>query len=199
MATGYDGEAPTPSPGLRERARERRRAAMVDAALTLFAHHGYNSVTVADICAAAEVSPRTFFRYFATKDDVLAEPTREMYSRLVEAIGSAPNDLDDAAVLARAFTDLGDHVIGNRERLLTFVRITGSTDAALRQAFGRFFTLERDLARHLVRRRDEAAEPSWQARLLTGRALTGFRIWLDDVLLSNPPDPHAHLVEILSF
>jgi hypothetical protein len=66
---------------LRERNRVDNRAATVDAAFVLFAERGYCHVTVADICESAGIGRRTFFRYFATKDDVLTESAREMTVR----------------------------------------------------------------------------------------------------------------------
>ena len=57
--------------GLREQKRERTRRHLVDAADKLFRERGYAETTVADIAAAAGVSTRTAFAYFATKDDLL--------------------------------------------------------------------------------------------------------------------------------
>ncbi|WP_136520440.1 MULTISPECIES: TetR/AcrR family transcriptional regulator [Cellulomonas] len=62
---------PVPAPGLRERKKAQRRAALVDATHRLVTEHGLDAVTVDMVCAEAGVSPRTFFNYFPTKDDAV--------------------------------------------------------------------------------------------------------------------------------
>lgn len=57
--------------GLRERKRLRTHRTISEAAITLFLERGYDAVSIADIAAAAEVSRRTLFAYFPSKDDLV--------------------------------------------------------------------------------------------------------------------------------
>ncbi|MFD1536578.1 TetR/AcrR family transcriptional regulator [Nonomuraea guangzhouensis] len=99
--------------GHRERKKVRTRRALLQAAVRLFGEQGYERTTVAEIAAAADVAPRTFFAYFASKEDVLfldvevrwqvmldviagrkpGEPLGDLLSRMFEAlVGSLAED-----------------------------------------------------------------------------------------------------------
>lgn len=62
--------------GLRARKKAATEQAIVDAAMKLFADHGFAATTVDEIAAAAGIGRRTFFRYFPTKEDVVLDPRR---------------------------------------------------------------------------------------------------------------------------
>jgi AcrR family transcriptional regulator len=76
--------------GLRERKKLETRRALVRAALDLFTARGIDATTVDDIAAAADVSARTFHRYFAAKEDVLFADSDERQRRFADFLASRP-------------------------------------------------------------------------------------------------------------
>jgi AcrR family transcriptional regulator len=77
-------------PGLRERHKRRTREAISAAALALFAEHGYDAVTVADVARRAGVSVATVFNYFDTKEDLFFDEAVPLLDELVEAVRRCP-------------------------------------------------------------------------------------------------------------
>src|SRR4030081_231689 len=74
------------TPGLRERKKQKTRETIVKVALELFAERGYEHTTIAEIADAAEVSPRTIFAYFPSKEDILFCNLPEVQDRLARAL-----------------------------------------------------------------------------------------------------------------
>lgn len=82
--TGGGGRSELP---LRERKKLRTRRALVETALQLFGEKGFGAATLDELVEAVEVSKRTFFRTFASKEDVALAPERELWRAYVEDIG----------------------------------------------------------------------------------------------------------------
>jgi AcrR family transcriptional regulator len=111
---------------LRERKRVRTRQALIDAAGELFERRGYEGTTIADIAAAADVSTRTYFSYFATKEEVLFPDADARVKAALTAIDERRPDERPTAILLRALGgsgDAGDDLIGPMAALrLRFMR-----------------------------------------------------------------------------
>jgi AcrR family transcriptional regulator len=76
--------------GHRERKKQRTREQIVDAAFALFAQRGYQATTVAEIAAAADIAPRTFFAYFPSKEAVVFHDFDGLFASLKESIEARP-------------------------------------------------------------------------------------------------------------
>ncbi|TDC57584.1 TetR family transcriptional regulator [Actinomadura sp. KC345] len=99
--TGAAGPGPQP-PGRRERKKQRTREALVDAAFALFAEKGFDATTVEEIADAVDVSSRTFFRYFASKEDVALTFQEEQTRAVMAALNERPADEPIMTALRRA-------------------------------------------------------------------------------------------------
>ncbi len=140
--------------GLRERKRRRTRQALVGAAMRLFEEKGYDETTVAEIAAAADVSTKTFFNYFASKDEVLFPYLSGRIDRAVSIIEQRGPGEDLADVLIRAMEHLladavRDELAGGlaSARLPLLMSIPAVQAATLR----RYFLAETQLAEALHR------------------------------------------------
>jgi AcrR family transcriptional regulator len=80
----------TTSDGLRERKKQQTRDALADTAFDLFARKGIEATTVDEIADAVMISPRTFFRYFASKEDVALQAIDKQYTEVFAAFDARP-------------------------------------------------------------------------------------------------------------
>jgi AcrR family transcriptional regulator len=141
-------------PGLRERKKQRTRRALIEQAARLFEEKGYDETTVAEIAAAADVSPRTFFGYFAGKEDVLFADTAARIRIALDVVADRrPGEPVDQLLLravhemasSEAFTaDFGGRAAAVRLRLLS------SHPALQAGALRRLLDFQTELAHALI-------------------------------------------------
>lgn len=114
--------------------RARRRRKLADeielTALRLFAERGIDAVTIDDIAAATDISRRTFFRYFGSKDDLLHGSPQRYVDAVRATIDAAPHDSTTAVLVRRILLALADEHTSHHEALELRTRIAADTPAA---------------------------------------------------------------------
>ena len=115
---------------LRERKKAATRNELMSVALRLFETQGFDNTTVEEIAAAAEVAPRTFFRYFPTKVDVLFADHPEQIALLRETLATRPPDEAVIDAVRRATLERISEVVADPSPFLTRSRLVASVPAA---------------------------------------------------------------------
>ena len=117
--------------GLRERKKQQTRDELTDVALNLFEQRGFDQVTVDEIADAAGVSPRTFFRYFGSKEAVLFSDHEEMLGVLRAAMARQPADMAPIGVVRAAVAAMAHYSADLRDQQLRRARLARTGASAL--------------------------------------------------------------------
>lgn len=123
---------------MRERKKQRTRATLIDAAVELCGRQGFERTTVDQIAAIADVSPRTFSRYFATKDAIALALIDEALELTAAELARQPHDISHFEALRRSYVVMYNNTKSappgalSEDRMMCTVRIIMSS-AALRQ------------------------------------------------------------------
>jgi AcrR family transcriptional regulator len=117
--------------GLRERKKRRMREQLKSTALSEFAARGYERVTVEEIAHTCDVSPRTFYRYFPTKEHVLLEQSALQMDVVALALRARPADESPAQALQRALLAAAALGADTRFHALDHLRILRTVPAVL--------------------------------------------------------------------
>ena len=117
--------------GLRERKKLAARAAIVEAALELFAERGYDETTVAEVAERADLSPATVARYFASKESMLFAERDQRTSSLRDTIVGRPADEPPLTAVIRGLAEQ-PWSWGESELRLRRMRVAIARSATLR-------------------------------------------------------------------
>jgi AcrR family transcriptional regulator len=96
--------------GLRERKKQRTRETIARVAVELFDERGYHATTIADIADAADVSTRTVFAYFASKEDILFADFPEVKAAVADALEKRPGGKDTLGTVRDFILAVPDHM-----------------------------------------------------------------------------------------
>ncbi|WP_079181951.1 TetR/AcrR family transcriptional regulator [Streptomyces yunnanensis] len=135
---------------LRERKRERTRRKIIDAAADLFERHGYEGTTIADIADAAEIGTRTFFSYFASKEELLFPESSARVAAAVAAIEARGPEDRPTDLLLRVLQEVNEantEMAGSMARLR--MRLIQSVPAVRGRALQEQLDAQLEIARHL--------------------------------------------------
>jgi AcrR family transcriptional regulator len=179
----------TMSTGLTERNKQRTRREIAEAAGQLFIERGYAATTVQDIANAADVSPRTFFRYFPCKEDVITVIASATMDDVLDHLAGHDASESLGSVLKATFTAVLGPAIDDPDAARAFQFMLRDTPA-LRARWLEEQRRNRDrLAEELRPWFDQSAGPM-APHLAAGAALLAIdevmTLWADDPSLPNP-------------
>ncbi len=112
--------------GRRSRKKSKTRADLLEAGASLFEANGFDETTTSDIAERADVSQRTLFRHFETKEALLYGDMDDLQLELRDALASRPPDEPILAMLRRVMLSLADNFDRNRDRRLLQARLAAT-------------------------------------------------------------------------
>ena len=181
--------------GLRERKKRATREALHDAALRLTLEHGLEHLTVEEISAAAEVSPRTFFNYFPGKeqaivgDDLFAADTRQVS----EIMAGAPRVLDGMQAIAQ---NLATEAATRREQVQLRWQVITRHPALITAMFARLEEFNTIVACAVAARLGCAPDDTYP-QLMAAMTTTGIRVAVQRWTTGPRDEPlERHMAEV---
>lgn len=138
--------------GLRERKKQATRVALGNAALRLAVQHGLDNVTVEGIAAEVEVSTRTFFNYFSSKEEAMLADSQQRVDLMLAAMRARPQAEAPLIVIRNAVLEvLGETGEPNRE-WAEQVRLVHTTPSLLPHQMAEYAKVERRMAEVIAER-----------------------------------------------
>jgi AcrR family transcriptional regulator len=174
-------------PGLRERKRQQTRERLTRAAMALFLDRGFEATTLDDIVAAADISRRSFFHYFASKEDVVFAWHEENTAALVAAVAARPAGESLLATAENAIAAMVRQL--EPGEAIAMAKLKRDNPALQARDQVKYEKLERALAEALARRAGRKTE-RLQARLVamiaTGAMRIGGELWAAEGAREKP-------------
>ncbi|WP_067477838.1 TetR family transcriptional regulator [Actinomadura hibisca] len=179
--------------GLREQKKRLTRLALIDAALELFLAQGYEATTIDEIVAAVEVSQRTFFRYFAAKEDVVTGLFAEYDAVMARALAARPPGEPPFTALFEALRvmlrALADGAPENIDRFRRARMVIESTPALIAAQMARHGAVAKTLAAEIARRQGVDPETDLRPQIVVAFHTGATRVAFEDCARHDIWDP----------
>lgn len=138
--------------GRRQRKKNQTRRALRVAAVDLVAQHGFDHVTIEDITEAVDVSPRTFFNYYASKEEALTAADPDRICSMRAALLQRPAEEPPLVALRHAILAGADDLAEEQGPWLQRLSIIRSDPRLLAALARSWWVLEHELADGLTER-----------------------------------------------
>jgi AcrR family transcriptional regulator len=166
--------------GLRDRKKVAVRAALVDASLRLFGERGFDAVTVDELAAAADVSRRTFFRYFPTKEAVLFAHREDQLEAFRAALAGNEEAGDAFGAVRTTLLALADDYDRNRAEILAVRAVVRGSPWLVARDLEMDRAFEAVIAEHLVASSRRTAGDRRRARIVAAAVVGAVRVVLEE-------------------
>jgi AcrR family transcriptional regulator len=109
--------------GLRERKKAQARQLIEEAALDLFARQGFDSTSMTEVARAVNLSPRTLFRYFDRKDDLIFTASADVLSLLRSSLAGRPETVSHLQALKNEMMVTTEELEQHKETVMRRIEI----------------------------------------------------------------------------
>ncbi|MGH3623780.1 MAG: TetR family transcriptional regulator [Sciscionella sp.] len=169
--------------GLRERKKRATRAALSAAALRLSAERGMDNVTIEEIAQAVDVSTRTFFNYFSSKEEAIMADNEQRAEKMYAALLARPAGEPIMLGVRNAVLAVLDEIGEPSREWAEQVRLVHKTPSLLPHQMAANAEVERGLARVIAERTGVDPEESMHPALVAASAGMAVRVaaerWID--------------------
>ncbi|MEM7143113.1 MAG: TetR family transcriptional regulator [Actinomycetota bacterium] len=163
-------------PGRRERKKRQTRDELMLHAARLFAERGFDAVTTEDIADAADVSQRTFFRHFPSKEAVLYGHVDELRDTMRSTFLGRPDDEHVVDAMRASVRTIAEHYAANHDEAFLQARLAAEFPSVAAHARAVVQTdWEHELTAVIAERMDVDPLADPFPEVLAGAAFAAFR------------------------
>lgn len=188
--------------GRRDRKKRATREALRSSALALVAERGFDHVTIEDISEAVDVSTRTFFNYFQSKEDAIVGSDPERVEELRAALAARPANEAPLDMLRAVIGELTTPLMERHEEWALRSRVLRETPALLPLQLASFAAYERVLAEAVAKRTGADPDRDVYPGLTAAAAMAAFRaavtVWRAGDPVRSLPDLFSEAIDHLA-